>query len=52
VPRGAIRPLLLAATLVAAAVAVWPWETLLMLSVVYLARVLVGWVIHLRRKGA
>ena len=52
VPRGAITPLLLAATLVAAAVAIWTWETLLLLAVGYLARVLVGWAIHLRRKRA
>ncbi len=52
VPRGVVRPLLLAATLVAAAVAVWPWETLLTLSAAYLARVLGGWAIHLRRRGA
>jgi CDP-diacylglycerol---serine O-phosphatidyltransferase len=50
VPRGAIRPLLLATTLIAAAVAVWPWETLLVLSVAYVARVLAGWAIHLRRE--
>ena len=51
VPRGAIRPLLLVATLIAAAVAIWPWETMLALSGAYLARVLTGWVIHLRRNG-
>ena len=50
VPRGAITPLLLATTLIAAAVAIWTWETLLLISGAYLVRVLVGWAIHLRRR--
>lgn len=52
VPRGAITPLLLAATLIAAAVAIWTWETLLLLAVAYMVRVLIGWAIYLRRKRA
>ena len=49
-PPRAIRPLLLALALLGAAVAIWPWTMLLALSALYLARVLTGWAIHLRRE--
>ena len=51
VPPGAVRLLLLGLTLVGVGVVIWPWATLLAVSLAYLVRVLAGWAVHLRREG-
>ena len=50
VPPGAVRVLLLGLSLVGVAVVIWPWVSLLVVSMAYLVRVLAGWVIYLRRE--